>query len=204
MRGVRVVILASAAALFCAGMFNVAELPFARQELDASDVGFGVLVAAFGVGFVGGSLRGSGGGDSARLVRRFLLGLMLMGAALVCLAAVSAFALALVVFVVAGFGNGFVLVYERLFIQRTVPDELLGRVFGIKDGLTAWAFALAFLAAGGLLDGIGIRPMFVVAGSLGLVVWLVASHALRGLGSGPDVSRAQADARTAAAERAGV
>ena len=33
------------------------------------------------------------------------------------------------------------LVYERLLIQALVPDVLSGRVFGIRDAITAWAFA---------------------------------------------------------------
>ena len=34
------------------------------------------------------------------------------------------------------------LIYERLLIQALVPDALSGRIFGIRDAITAWAFAL--------------------------------------------------------------
>ena len=44
-----------------------------------------------------------------------------------------------------GYGNGLLLVYERQLIQAIVPDRLAGRVFGVKDALTAWAFAFGFL-----------------------------------------------------------
>ncbi len=80
MRDIRVVIGASAMALFFGGLFNVAELPFASEELGTDDAGYAVLVAAFGLGFVGGSLAGSKGGTHERLRGRFTSGIALFGA----------------------------------------------------------------------------------------------------------------------------
>ena len=34
-----------------------------------------------------------------------------------------------------GYGNGLLLVYERLLIQTLVPDALRGRVFGVRDAI---------------------------------------------------------------------
>jgi hypothetical protein len=90
-----------------------------------------------------------------------------------------AFAVALFTFTVAGFGNGLMLVYERLLIQALVPDALSGRVFGVKDSLTAWAWALAFLAGPGLLSAIGTREVIAIAGAGALVTWVVSWAALR-------------------------
>ena len=53
----------------------------------------------------------------------------------------------------AGFGNGLLLVHERLLIQAVVPEHLQGRVFAVSDTVVSWAFAIAFLGAGPLLDG---------------------------------------------------
>ncbi len=77
---------------------------------------------------------------------------------------------AAVMFALAGLGNGLILVYERLLIQDSVAHSIMGRVFGVKDALTAWAFALAFLAAGGLLELMGPGTAIVAAGVGGLVV----------------------------------
>ena len=187
MAGVRVVVLATGAALFIAGVFNVAELPFATDVLGTSDAGFSVLVAGFGLGFIAGSLSGSAGGTLARLKRGYLTGLLLVALGLVATGLAPGFAAALGAFALAGFGNGAVLVYERLLIQTTVPSALMGRVFGIKDGLTAWAFALAFLAAGALVSALGVRTMLLAAGLAGVLVWLGSVVALRGAwaGGGP-------------------
>jgi MFS family permease len=179
MRAIRVVILGSSAALFCGGLFNVAELFFARDDIGTSDAGFSALVAVFGLGFVCGSLAGSAGGAAGRLKRRYLLGLLVMGGGFVATGVAPGFAAALLTFGLAGFGNGLVLVYERLLIQAQVPEELHGRVFGIKDGLASWAFAVAFLAAGGALSLVEPRTLILAAGAIGVAVWLVSGLALR-------------------------
>jgi MFS family permease len=187
MTGIRVILLASAAALFFAGLFNVAELPFADDVLEAGDVGYSVLVAVFGIGFVAGSLTGSKGGPDRVLKRRYQLGLCVLGLGFVASGVAPVFVAALAAFVLAGFGNGAVLVYERLLVQATVPDRLAGRVFGVKDALTAWAFGLAFVVAGGLISVLGVRELLVAAGIGVLVVWLVSSAALRDEFSGERV-----------------
>ena len=66
------------------------------------------------------------------------------------------------------------LVYERLIIQALVPDRLAGRVFGIKDALTAWAFGAGLPAAGALVSLIGARELLVAAG-VGAIAHLVVS-----------------------------
>ena len=62
------------------------------------------------------------------------------------------------------------LVYERLLIQATVPDSLAGRLFGVKDALTAWAFGIGFVVGGALVAGVGARPMIVISGIGGVLV----------------------------------
>jgi MFS family permease len=179
MRAVRIVLLASGGALFCSGLFNIAELFFATEDLGASDAGFSVLVTCFGVGFICGSLAGSKGGTAPLLKRRYLGGLLVMAAGLAATGLASVYAVAIVTFAIAGFGNGLILVYERLLIQHAVPDDLVGRVFGIKDALSAWAFAVAFLAGGALVDAAGASEVILMAGGLGIVLCGLSALALR-------------------------
>jgi MFS family permease len=186
MAGIRAVVVAAGAMLLFAGLFNVAELPFAKDDLDAGDVGFGVLTAIYGLGFVAGSLSGSKGGAAAHLRTRFLIGLSVVSFGFVACGLAPGFAIAVPAFALAGLGNGIVLVYERLLIQTNVPDRLMARVFGVKDGLTAWAFAVAFIAAGGLVDALGPRTLILIAGAGGLVVWAGARIALRRVWVEPD------------------
>ena len=98
---------------------------------------------------------GAKGGSFARLKHRYLLGLLLMAAGFIAAGLAPVYEVAAVMFALAGLGNGLLLVHERLLIQDSVAHSIMGRVFGVKDALTAWAFALAFLAAGGLLELVG-------------------------------------------------
>jgi MFS family permease len=203
MTGIRIILLASAAALFFAGLFNVAELPFADDVLGSGDVGYSVLVTVFGAGFIAGSLTGSRGGADRVLKHRYQLGLCVLGVGFVASGVAPVFVIALATFALAGFGNGAVLVYERLLVQATVPDRLAGRVFGVKDALTAWAFGVAFVAAGGLISLLGARELFVAAGIGVLAVWLVSSAALRDEFTGAQVRADKAGAAHPATELSG-
>jgi MFS family permease len=179
MSGVRAVVLAAGTMLLFAGLFNVAELPFATDELDAANSIFAVLATVYGLGFVVGSLSGSRGGEPEVLKRRFLGGLGLVGAGFLACGIAPSLATALPAFALAGVGNGLSLVHERLIIQTTVSDSLMARVFGARDGLNAWTFAIAFVAAGGLIEALGVRTVVQVAGVGGLLVWALSTVALR-------------------------
>ncbi len=185
MQGVREVILASSAVVLFAGMMNVGELLLA-EDLGAGASGFSVLVAVYGAGFVAGSLAGSSGGSAATLKRRYLLGLLAMGLGLLAAAVAPVWPLAVASFAITGAGNGLVLVHERLLLQRTVDEGLMGRVFAASDALGSWAFAAAFLSAGALVALLGTRPLFLLAGVGTLLVWAVSVRALRHVWEGPD------------------
>jgi MFS family permease len=179
MQGVRVVIAGSTAALFFGGLFNVGELPFATNDLGTSDAGYSVLVALFGVGFILGSLAGSGGGPGEVLRSRFLQGSLLMGLGFLLSGLAPTPPAALVTFTVAGFGNGLLLVHERLIVQADVPDAVLGRAFGVKDALASWAFGVAFFAAGALLTLVSPRELIAAAGIGGLLACAGSAFGLR-------------------------
>jgi MFS family permease len=180
MPGIRALLGVSAGALFFAGLFNVAELPFAEDVLDSGEVGYSLLATAFGVGFVAGSLTGTKGGAPALLKARYRLGLLVLAIGFVLAGLAPTFAAAIGTFILGGFGNGMVIVFERQLIQATVPDRLAGRIFGVKDALSAWAFGVAFICAGALITLIGVRELLVAAGIGGLVAWLVSLRALAG------------------------
>jgi MFS family permease len=180
--GLRLLLLASTAALFCGGLFNVAELLLARNELGASDSGFSILVAIYGVGFIGGSVAGARGGAIGVLRRRYLSGLLLAAIGTGASGLAPTATVAAICFIGAGYGAGLLLVHERLLIQVLVPDALSGRIFGMRDALTAWAWAIAFVTGPVLLTALGTRTTVVIAGAGAFAVWLVAVWLLRGAG----------------------
>ena len=192
MPGLRVVLVASGAALLSGAIFNVGQPLLARDELGSSDAGFAVLVTAYGFGFIAGTLSGSKGGEVSLLRRRYLLGALLMAAGFAASGVAPSVAAAVITFLAAGYGNGMLLIYERLLIQALVPDGLRGRIFGIRDAITAWAFALGFLAGPLLIEAVGTRAMVTAAGTFGLIVWLSTAIALRrsGLSAHPSLALA--------------
>lgn len=179
MIGLRTVLFASGVALFFGGLFNVGELLLVTRELGTTETAYSALVALYGLGFVAGSISGSKGGELSLLKRRYLIGVAVMGIGFVGAGLSPTLPLALGAFAVAGVGNGLLLVYERLMIQALVPDQLSGRVFGVKDALTAWAFGLAFVSAGGLIELVGVRELLVFAGTGALLVWAISAIILR-------------------------
>jgi MFS family permease len=179
MTGIRVVIAASAAAMLMGGYFNVAEPLFAIEVLGAGGSGFALLVAVYGLGFVGGSIRGAGGGEPGVLKRRYLGGLLTMALGFLISGLAPGLAIALLGFGLAGVGNGLLLVHERLLIQMVVPGDLQGRVFAVSDTVVSWAFGAAFLSAGGVISGVGSRETIILAGAGGLVFWMIALVGLR-------------------------
>lgn len=186
LRGVRAIIVASSAVILCAGMFNVAELLLVREELDAGGATFSMMVGVFGLGVVIGSLAGASGGTLRDLKRRYLLGILATGVGLIGAGLAPYLPVAVAAFALAGMGNGLVLVHERLLLLSSVPDALLGRVFGLKDAGTSWGFAIAFVGAGGLLTVLGTREVIVLGGVLSLAVWAAATWSLRGQWADPD------------------
>jgi MFS family permease len=201
MRGVRAIIVASSAVILCAGMFNVAELLLVREELGAGGATFSMMVGVFGLGVVVGSLAGASGGSVRDFKRRYLLGILATGVGLIGAGLAPHLAVAIAAFALAGLGNGLVLVHERLLLQTSVPDELLGRVFGLKDTGTSWGFAIAFVGAGALLTVLGTREVIVIGGVLSLAVWAAAGWSLRDAWAGPGEEGESAEGLTAERRR---
>ena len=179
MTGIRVVLGVSAGALFFAGVFNVAELPFAEDVLGSTRRRLLGARDRLGLGFIAGSLSGSAaaaGRSSSRAISSAWScwgGLLSSGVA-------PNWRRPLVAFAIAGLGNGMLLVFERQIIQAFVPDRLAGRVFGIKDALSAWAFGSAFICAGALISLIGTRELHRRRVSGRSCAWLASVQALRG------------------------
>jgi MFS family permease len=187
MPGIQVMLLASSGILLFAGSLNVAELLLAR-DLGLGSVGYSVLVAAYGAGFVAGSLTGGRARDMAELKRRYLGGILVMGLGLVLSGVAPLFGAALAAFALTGFGNGLMLVNERLIFQRAVPDRLMARLFSLADTAGSWAFAIAFVLAGALLSLVDTRTLLVIAGGGGVVIWAASAYGLRSLWTRPPIA----------------
>jgi MFS family permease len=173
-RRVRALIATSGVVSFAAATMNVAELVLADHDLAAGASGYALLIAAYGVGMVAGSLAAGREGDERR---RHIAGIACLGTGMVATALAPALAVALVTFAATGVGNGLFLRSNRLLLQRRVPERFHARAYGVLDASDSWAFAGAVLAGGALATALGSRAVFALGGAALLVVF--AAHAVR-------------------------
>jgi MFS family permease len=154
-----------------------AEVFLAKSTFGAGDVGYGLLVSVWGGGMVLGSALMAVLGDRLRLLPAYFLGIFVWALALAGTGLSPTFVLALGMLAIAGAANGLDNVVTDTILQRRVPDTLLGRVFSVKYLGYGAGEALAYPAGGVLVDQLGPRATFLLAGIMtaaaALVVLLV-------------------------------
>jgi MFS family permease len=154
-----------------------AEVFLAKSTFGAGDVGYGLLVSVWGGGMVLGSALIAVLGDRLRLLPTYFLGIFVWALALAGTGLSPTFVLALGMLAIAGAANGLDNVVSDTILQRRVPDIFLGRVFSVKYLGYGAGEALAYPAGGVLVDQLGPRATFLLAGIMtaaaALVVLLV-------------------------------
>jgi MFS family permease len=164
-----------------------AEVFLAKSTFDAGDVGYGLLVSVWGGGMVLGSALMAVLGDRLRLLPVYFLGIFVWALALASTGLSPTFVLALAMLAVAGAANGLDNVVTDTILQRLVPNALLGRVFSVKYLGYGAGEALAYPAGGVLVDTLGPRSTFLVAGIVTAAVALLILLVLVGV-SARDIS----------------
>jgi MFS family permease len=154
-----------------------AEVFLAKGTFGAGDVGYGLLVSVWGGGMVLGSALMAVLGDRLRLLPIYFLGIFVWALALAGTGLSPTFVLALGMLAIAGAANGLDNVVSDTILQRQVPEAFLGRVFSVKYLGYGAGEALAYPAGGVLVDQLGPRATFLLAGivtaAAALVVLLV-------------------------------
>jgi MFS family permease len=147
-----------------------------RDVLGAGPLGFGVVAAAFGMGMLVASVALSGG--RSRSPRTLFIGGWLLTAAGTLLTGLApAVWLATIAQAIGGAGNGADNVASDTLIQRSVPRELLGRVFGVTSTAAFVGGGIAYAAGGPLLDATSPRFVFLVA-SVGVLAVVGLAHVM--------------------------
>ncbi len=153
---------------------NVAEVVFAKDDLGAGNVGFGVLVAASGIGLALGSFLAAPALGKVGLRRHYIGSITLMGVGWGAAALSGSIWLA-VPFVIGGAaGNGAAAVCNRLLVQRGAPDQYRGRALATIMSSNYAVVGLAMAAAGVLTDVFGARAVWLAAGAIYLAGAFVA------------------------------
>ena len=153
-----------------------AEVFLAKETFGAGDAGYGLLVSLWGGGMVLGSAMMAVLGDRINLVLLYFLSIFVGACALVGTGLAPAFVLALGALTVEGAATGIDNVATDTILQKRVPEAFLGRVFSIRFLGYSAGEALAYPLGGLLVDAVGPRSTYVLAGiataAAGLLVLL--------------------------------
>jgi MFS family permease len=167
-----------------------AEVFLAKDAFGAGDAGYGLLVGLWGGGMVLGSAMMAMLGGRINLVLLYFLSIFVGAFALMGTGLAPVFVLALGALTVEGAATGVDNVATDTILQKRVPEAYLGRVFSIRFLGFSAGEALAYPAGGLLVDAVGPRSTYLLAGIATAAVGLLVLLAMIAL---PTTGRKQAD-----------
>ena len=125
----------------------------------------GLFGSAFGVGAVIGSALTVLLIGRARLTPAIAIAVAAMGLSLATLATAGSTGVALVLFVIMGSGESVMRIAAATLIQRIAPADVVGRFFGVVEGLHMFSLALGSGAIGLLVAQLGYEAGLLAAGA---------------------------------------
>jgi predicted MFS family arabinose efflux permease len=157
---------------------------YSQRVLNSGSAGYGLLMTAFSIGsllalaFIGRFWMRS---RSPGVTLAYLL--LLSGLTLAPLIFIRALPLALLIMCLAGLATAPYYVLEQSIIQRLVPDQVRGQIFGARSALNATGYPLGSMI-GGVLSGLLGVPFALGAAvllCLAMGITCLASPLIRGL-----------------------
>ncbi len=157
----RALIITQAVAMVFFASATPVLVAYAKSSIHTGDVGYGVLLATWGVGMVVGSILFT---RAASWLWALLVGgTLAVGVAYVGYAAAPSLAIACVAAVPGGLGNGVQAAAFVGVVQELTPERLLGRMMGVVESARAIAPVIGF-SLGGALALVTPRVAFLAAG----------------------------------------
>jgi MFS family permease len=160
------------------GVDDVALVVLARDTLAAGDSAVGLLLGGVGMGLLSGYVLLARYGARASMVALLLLGFAVSSVGNLLTGLAWAVSAAFAMQTVRGVGIAAMDVATHTLLQRRVPPEMLGRVFGNLYGAIGIAAALSYVGGGLLLDATSAPVTLLIAGAGGTVATLVTAFAL--------------------------
>ncbi len=166
---------------FTRGCLTVLSVVVAIDLLGLGESGVGLLNGAVGAGAVLGSLGAALLVGSRRLGAWLALAVALWGIPFILIGAFPNEAAALTVLALVGVANAIEDVAFFTLVGRSVPDELLGRVFGAIESGVAISVGIGALVTPLVIDLVGLRPALAVLGAVCPTLAILALVRLRAL-----------------------
>lgn len=150
---------------FGVGVTMVITLPYITDVLSGSYAQVGYFMASFPLGYVIGTIIVGKINIGSRRV--LMLGsLAIGGLTFIFLCFNTSVFLALITEVIAGIAMAFFGVHNITILQKSVPNELMGKVASVRLFIIRGAMPLGVLLGGLLSDIWGIRPLYLFIGSI--------------------------------------
>lgn len=162
-----------------AALDNVALVFLVKNDLHGSGTEYGAAVASFGAGMIVASLLLARFGHRRRPQHWLLLGVVAGSIGTTVTGFAPALAVAVAGQALAGAGNSADVIANDTLVQQLVPRQLLGRVFGAVGTSAQAGSAIAYAAAGPLVDWTNARVTLVIAGVGGLLGLAALTPVLR-------------------------
>jgi MFS family permease len=165
-RNLRLIIGLYGAQTLVAGALNVLIVVAALELLDLGESGVGFLNSAVGIGGLLGALGAFALVGRQRLASDFAIGLVLWGIPIALIGVFPEPPAALILLGIVGVGNTIVDVAALTLLQRTVPDEIMTRVFGVVQSVFVGTTGLGAIVAPLAIELVGIRWAMIATGAL--------------------------------------
>lgn len=172
---IRTIAIGFVAVVLCNGVDDIAIVYLVRESLDANTSVVGVLYGAVGLGLLCGYLILGRYGARSHMTGLFLLGCAVSSLGNLLTGLASAIAVAFTLQLLRGAGLSAIDIGVNTLVQRQVPAAMTGRVFGTLYGAVGASAATSYLAGALLLETIGPRITFVVAGGFGLLCTIITA-----------------------------
>lgn len=157
-------VLLMAAVLLGAGALNALEPVYATQVSRSSQLAFGMMVGAWGLGMFLGAVCISASANRIRLRTTFLWGTTLLSMSVGGAAVWPILPVVLGFLVVGGVGNSVTAILLVSILQRSVPDHMRGRVFAFSHMFLLSTQVSAILLWGWLAQYFSVRVLLAAAG----------------------------------------
>jgi MFS family permease len=176
---VRWVFAALAVVMLASAVKAPLEPLFILRTLGRRPDALGLVGGAWGVGMVLGSLAAPAAARRWARERLFGMSLVLVGFAVLVASQQRMLSPVLLLWFLAGMGNGSGTVFYESLLQERVPDPIRGRVLAALEAVLDGAFLVGALAGGLIGQRLGVRVTFAGSGILFLAAAMLARLAPR-------------------------
>lgn len=154
---------------FGVGVTMVVNLPYVTDELGASYAAYGYFMAGFPLGYVIGSMLV--GKIQYKSRRMMMLGALAIGGlTYISLGLNGSIFAAIFIEIIAGICLVFFNVHSMTIHQKTIPNELMGKILSVRLFIIRGAMPLGILFGGMFSERFGVRPVYIVIGSIICIV----------------------------------